>query len=190
MSQPAIPRVKPSRQLHEHTCWVDRCSVQPPCVATTDPRYCHSFSQPARSVAVENRKVMSCTCERWLYACYNGLGGCCTTPSLCHLPGMQLSETRLQLSPIPFPSAVQLWLIKLFLEAARGHFSDVLIISHVLTWTSFCSLICFIASGAWDTSTHTLAHPFMVTQSDPTYWGRSNERVGGHTADILFLTFK
>lgn len=25
--------------------------------------------------------------------------------------------------------------------------------------------------------THTLAHPFMVTQSIPTYWGRSNEQV-------------
>lgn len=57
----------------------------------------------------------------------------------------------------PFPIAVQLWLFKVFLEAAWGHFINVLIISCVLTWISFCSLIYFIASGASDTFTHSFS---------------------------------
>lgn len=114
-----FPSCITSCQLHQHTCWVDRC-----CVC---PAWCHDrptlhsfhtspFSQPAQRIAEENRKV---TCEHWLYT-HVKTGSVLHNIrlGLCHLPGMRLSEARLQSSPISFPKVVQLGLSKPFLEAA------------------------------------------------------------------------
>lgn len=182
-----------SCQLHQHTCWVDRCCVQPPCAAMTDPHNAHSTGVVSHKLP----EVLLRNIERPCHAHVNTDYTHVKTGSILYNTQLMSSSWHAALRgspaivshPLPQWGTVGL-LFKFFLEAALGHLTDVLIISHVPSWTSFCSLIWFIASGESDTCTHILAHPFMVSQSNPTNWGTSNERVGVHTSAILLLALK
>lgn len=107
-------------QLHQHTCWVDRCYVQPPCAAMTDPHYAHSTVALSHNLPALLSMNIERSCQAHvntasMHAKTGSEAVAQHTASTCHLPGIQLSGACLQLCSVPFPNAVQLWLFKVFL---------------------------------------------------------------------------